>query len=353
MSERMPARLAVVGAGVMGLKHLQAIAAAPSCQATAVVDPSPAGERAAKEWGLPHYADVEVMLDRIVPDGVIIATPNLLHVPLSLTCVNRGVPVLAEKPIADTLDGALSLAEASEVAGVPVLVGHHRRHNPIVRKAREVVRSGALGRLMAVSATWLVRKPDDYFEVAWRRELGGGPILINLVHDIDSLRFIGGNISAVQSMTSSAHRGFAVADTAAILLRFREGALATVMLSDAVVAPWSWELTSGERTSYVYPRSGQDCYLFAGTEASLAVPSLRLWRHDGAQSWQSPLLEECLIVDESDPFYHQVSHFADVIQGLADPLITARDAARTLEVALAVDRAAAISGEVVLSTYGL
>ena len=142
--------------------------------------------------------------------------------------MKRGIPVLVEKPIADTLDAALALADASEAAGVPVLVGHHRRHNPIVRKAREIVQSGALGRLTAVSATWLVCKPDDYFDVAWRREPGGGPILINLIHDIDNLRFIAGDIAAVQGMTSSARRGFPVEDTAALLLRFRDGALGTV-----------------------------------------------------------------------------------------------------------------------------
>ena len=349
MSERNPVRLAVVGAGPIGRRHLQAIAAEPACRAVAVVDPTPVGAKAADEWNLPHYADLEAMLDEVSPEGVINATPNSLHVPLSLTCVKRGIPVLVEKPIADTLDTALALADASEAAGVPVLVGHHRRHNPIVRKAREIIRSGALGRLTAVSATWLVRKPDDYFEVAWRREEGGGPILINLIHDIDNLRFIAGDIAAVQGMTSSARRGFAVEDTAALLLRFRDGALGTVMLSDTVAAPWSWELTSGERTSYSYPRTGQDCYLFAGTEGGLAVPSLRLWRYEGAPGWQSPLPEERLAVEEADPIRVQAGHFADVVRGRAEPLITARDAARTLEATLAVAKAAAASGEVALS----
>ncbi len=349
MSDRNPVRLAVVGAGPIGRRHLQAIAAEPSCRAVAVVDPAPAGATAASEWNIPHHLDLEAMLDAVAPDGVINATPNSLHVPLSLACVKRGIPVLVEKPIADRLEPALELAEASEAAGVPVLVGHHRRHNPIVRKAREIVRSGALGRLTAVSATWLLHKPVDYFEIAWRRKPGGGPILINLIHDIDNLRFIAGDIAAVQAMTSSARRGFAVEDTAALLLRFRDGALGTVTLSDTVAAPWSWELTAGERTSYSYPETGQDCYLFAGTEGSLAVPSLRLWRYDGAQNWQSPLPEERLAVDQADPIRVQAGHFADVIRGRTEPLITARDAARTLEATLAVTGAAAASGEVALS----
>lgn len=350
MSDTDPVRLAVVGAGPIGRRHVQAITAEPTCEAAAVVDPAPVGVKTAKERSLPHYADLEAMLDAVAPDGVVIATPNSLHVPLSLVCVRRGIPVLVEKPIADTLESALALADACEAAGVPVLVGHHRRHNPIVRKAREVVRSGALGRLTAVSATCLLCKPDDYFEVAWRREPGGGPILINLIHDIDNLRFIAGDIAAVQGMTSNARRGFAVEDTAALLLRFEDGTLGTVVLSDTVAAPWSWELTAGEQSSYTYPETGQDCYLLAGTAGALAVPSLRFWRHEGVPSWQSPLPEERLGVEAADPIRVQAGHFADVIRGRAEPLITARDAARTLEATLAVAAAAEAGGERALST---
>ncbi len=344
-----PVRLAILGLGPIGRRHLQAIADVPSCEAVAVVDPAEDSQAVADAWGLPRYAGIEAMLDEAAPDGVINATPNTQHLPLSLACIGRGIPVLVEKPIADTLAAAEAIADASEAAEVPVLVGHHRRHNPVVQKAREVVQAGTLGRLTAVSATWLAHKPDDYFETAWRREPGGGPVLINLIHDIDSLRFICGEIAAVQAMTSSAARGFAVEDTAALLLRFESGALATVMLSDTVSAPWSWELTSGEQTSYTYPRTGEDSYLLAGTEASLAVPSLRLWRHEGPPDWQSALPETRIEVEEEDPITRQAAHFADVIRGRAEPLITARDATRTLEVSLAVARAATASGEVVLS----
>ncbi|MGT2439683.1 Gfo/Idh/MocA family protein [Bradyrhizobium betae] len=103
--------------------------------------------------------------------------------------------------------------------GIPMLVGHHRRHNPIIKSARETVASGKLGQLTAVVGLWLLKKPDDYFEVAWRREQGGGPLLINLIHDIDNLRFICGEIVEVQALTSNKVRGFAVEDTAALLLR--------------------------------------------------------------------------------------------------------------------------------------
>jgi len=344
-----PVRLAVVGAGPIGRRHLQAIAAEGACRAVGVVDPLPAGVAAAADWDVPHYPRLDEMLDEVAPDGVIIATPNALHVPLALDCVERDIPVLVEKPVADTLEAALVLAEAAGASGTPVLVGHHRRHNPVIGKAREVIRSGGLGDLVAISAVWLVRKPAGYFDVDWRRQPGGGPVLINLIHDIDSLRFIVGDIAAVQSMTSRAQRGLDVEDTAAVLLRFETGALATITLSDAAAAPWSWELTAGERTSYDFPVTGQDCYFFAGTEGSLAVPSLHLWHHQGPQDWQSPMLDTRLAVEARDPIRAQAAHFADVIRRRTEPLITVRDAARTLEATLAVTRSAATGREVTLS----
>ena len=71
----------------------------------------------------------------------------------------------------------------------------------------------------------LFDKPEDYFEAAWRRQSGGGPLLINLVHDLDVLRHLVGEIESVRAFTSSATRGFEVEDTASVAIRFASGVL--------------------------------------------------------------------------------------------------------------------------------
>lgn len=324
-------RLAVVGAGQFGRRHLETIRNEPQCELVAVADPAYTGEKA--------FADYRRMLDEVKPDGVIIATPNALHVEVGLACVERGVPMLVEKPIADTVAASRQLVTAAERAGVPLLVGHHRRHNPILEKAREIVQGGGIGRLTAVTALWLLQKPADYFDVAWRREAGGGPLLINAIHDIDDLRFVCGEIDEVRAFTSSATRGFKVEDTAAVVLRFGNGALGTLTVSDAVAAPWSWELASGE--SPVYPRQDENCYFFAGTEGSLALPSLELWSYKGKKGWYQPLSLEKLQVKGEDPQARQLRHFCRVIRGEEKPRIDGADATRTLAVAEAIRQAAA------------
>ncbi|HSS70048.1 MAG TPA: Gfo/Idh/MocA family oxidoreductase [Casimicrobiaceae bacterium] len=338
-------RIAVIGAGAFGQRHITYLKHEPSCEIAAIADPGVAAAQYAKAEGFRHFADYRAMLDQVKPEGAIIASPNALHVPMGLACVERKVHMLVEKPLADTVAAARELSEAAERAGVALLVGHHRRHNPMLEKARELVQGGAIGKLTAVAALWLIRKPDDYFKVAWRREQGGGPILINLIHDIDDLRFVCGEIDQVQAMVSNGVRGFPVEDTAAITLRFAGGALGTVTLSDAVPAPWSWELTTGE--SPLYPQRPESCYFFAGTAGSLTVPKLELWRYRGEQSWTAPLEKEKIEVAAEDPLTRQLRHFARVIRGEESPRITGADATRTLAATLAVSESAA-SGRAVM-----
>ncbi len=340
-------RIAVIGAGAFGQRHLSYLQRETLCEVVAIADPMPAAAAVATAQGHRYFSDYCAMLDAVKPEGAIVASPNALHAPMGIACAERGVHILVEKPIAETLAAAHSLVAAAERAGVALLVGHHRRYNPVIEKAREIVRDGRIGRLTAVVALWMIRKPDNYFDVTWRREAGGGPVLINMIHDIDDLRFICGEITSVQAVTSSAIRGFAVEDTAAITLRFANGALGTVTLSDTVPAPWSWEMTSGEAAHY--PQRPENCYLFSGTEGSLTVPKLELWRYDGEKSWTLPLVKQTVDVVSEDPLTRQLRHFCRVIRGEEAPKITGADAARTLAATLAVHDAARSGNTVALA----
>jgi predicted dehydrogenase len=331
-------RIGVAGAGLIGRRHVELIAASRDCALAGIADPSPAAKALADANGVRWYADHRALLQHEKPDGVIIASPNALHLGTALDCVAEGIPALIEKPVTDSVASAQRLCAAVRRSGVPMLVGHHRRHNPVIKAARETVMSGKLGQLTAVAGLWLLKKPDDYFEVAWRREQGGGPLLINLIHDIDNLRFICGDIAEVQALTSNKARGFAVEDTAALLLRFANGALGTVTVSDATPSPWSWELSSGE--NQVYPKQDQPCYVFAGTAGSLAVPTMELWSYPGAAGWHAPLARSQVTTSSSDPLAEQLRHFLAVIAKSEAPLVSVEDAMRTLAVVEAVSEAA-------------
>ncbi|MCW3476899.1 Gfo/Idh/MocA family protein [Limobrevibacterium gyesilva] len=341
-----PARIAVVGAGLIGQAHIRRIIDEPDAALAGIADPSPRAKEQAGALGVPWTADIETMLAKAKPDGVVIATPNRLHVAGGLAAVAAGVPMLLEKPVADDVAGALRLVEAAEQTGVPILVGHHRRHSPLIQRAKEIVASGRLGKITAVTGLCWFLKPADYFEGkgSWRREPGAGVVLINLIHVVDDLRNICGDVASVQAAQSNAARGFPVEDTAAIILRFRNGALGTLTISDSAAAPWSWELTSGENKAY--PHTDQFCYLVAGTEGSVTIPRLDVWHYGAEQHWWAPLEAQRSFVPEQDPLTLQMRHFCAVARGTAKPLLDGREGTRTLETTLAVKRAAA-TGEVV------
>ncbi|MDH2400600.1 Gfo/Idh/MocA family oxidoreductase [Bradyrhizobium sp. SSUT18] len=336
MSMRL--RIGVAGAGLIGRRHIALIDASQDCVLAGIADPSPAAKDHAQARNTPWFADHRALLAEEKPDGLIIASPNALHLQMALDCAEAGVPALIEKPVTDTVAAAQRLCTTIKRSAVPMLVGHHRRHNPIIKAARETVANGRLGRLTTIVGLWLLRKPDDYFEVAWRREQGGGPLLINLIHDIDNLRFVCGEIVEVQALTSNMVRGFAVEDTAALLLRFANGALGTVTGSDATPAPWSWELTSGENPAYT--QQDQPCYILSGTAGSLAVPTMELWSYSGNSGWHTPLSRETIAPPSLDPLAEQLRHFCAVIAGREQPLISVEDAMGTLSVVEAVSEAA-------------
>ena len=328
-------RIAVVGAGLIGKRHLSVLREdAAAYEVAAIADPSPAAASLAGAAGIPYFADYEQMLDRATPDGVVIATPNQQHVTVGLACIRRGIPILVEKPIADSVGEALTLVSAADKAGVPVLTGHHRRHSPIMKRAAEALRSGAIGRVTAVAAMWLSRKPDDYFNVTWRKELGGGPILINGIHEIDCLRMLCGDIEAVQAQAANGARNFPVEDTAAAVIRFKSGALGTLILSDTVSTPWTWERGSYENP--IWPHESENCYFVSGTRGALTVPSLELWSQEASQGWTDPLTRQRYHYVPADSYMEQMRNFIDVIHHRAKPIVSGWEGTHTLAATLAI-----------------
>jgi predicted dehydrogenase len=268
-----------------------------------------------------------------------LSTPTPLHVSQGLECIERSCPVLVEKPLATSAVQAKILTDAAEHAAVPLLVGHHRRHNPLIQKAKELILSGEIGNIRALQATCWFYKPDEYFDIApWRTQKGAGPVSVNLVHDIDLMRYFCGEIISVQAQMAPSIRGFDNEDLAAAVLKFESGVIGTVTVSDSIVSPWSWELTSREYP--IYPMTSESCYLLGGSEGSLSVPDLKVWSHKGERNWWNPISGTIAPRDASDPLINQITNFADVIRGDTDALVTGLDGLKTLLVIEAIQKAA-------------
>lgn len=335
-------RIAVAGAGYIGQAHIAVLQQSSTCELSAIVDPSPAAQALAEQAGVPLYVSLEQLMDQDRPDGIVLATPNPFHVPHAQICMSAGLPMLLEKPVAPTVAEGLALAEQAQRTDARILIGHHRAHSPIMAKARDVITNGGLGRLVSVMGSALFMKPDHYFtDAPWRREPGAGPILLNMIHEVHNLRMLCGEIIAVQAFASHAVREFPVEDTVAINLRFANGVLGTFLVSDTAASALSWEQTSQENKAYP-SYDDEDCYVVAGTQGSLSIPTMRLktYPREEDRSWWKPFEVGVVNMVREDPLMHQMEHFGAVVRGESTPLVSVHDGLANLRVTEAIMQAA-------------
>ncbi|MNO15543.1 Glucose--fructose oxidoreductase precursor [compost metagenome] len=327
-------RLAVIGAGAMGQNHIRFIQEEIGSELVAISDAYEGAKKIADKAGVPFYQDSTKMMEDVKPDGIIIVTPNHLHLPIAREAIKRGIPVLIEKPISDDLEDAKKFAKESKAVNVSVLIGQHRRYNPFVNAAKQIIDGGGLGKLTVASFHYMIYKEDNYFDVEWRRKKGAGPILVNLVHDVDLLRYLIGEVDVVQALSSSSARGFETEDSAVVNVHFESGALASMTLSDATVSPWNWEATAREDAQY--RPFDADAYFIGGTKGSLSLPRLHHFTYDGEPSWHKPLKLDISPVDPQLPHKMQLKHFIQVILKNEEPIVTPEDNVKTLETLMAI-----------------
>ena len=329
-------RVAVIGAGLIGKTHIELVHRSAQCQLAAIVDPQPEASTLAQQYSVPHCHSLDELLqhDTAKPDGVILATPNQLHFDQACACVTANLPVLIEKPVTETIDQAQQLVQLVEQHQAKVLVGHHRMHSSIMQQARTLIDSGVIGDLVAIQGAAMFYKPDPYFVAGpWRTRTGGGPVLINLIHEIGNLRYLCGEIASVQAIASNRQRGFEVEDTVGILLAFESGAVGTFLLSDTAASSKSWEQTAKENLDYFHDDT-ENCYHIAGTRGSLSVPTMTINHFDKEQaaSWYTPMQKTRQPVPIANPLERQLDHFCDLIRGEAQPLVSVTDGYRNLRV---------------------
>ncbi|WP_425050251.1 Gfo/Idh/MocA family protein [Psychromarinibacter sp. S121] len=328
-------RVAVIGAGIIGGTHIATLGRSRGMALCCVVDPTEAGAAHAAERGVPHHADVEAMLAAGGADAAVVATPNHTHVPIATVLLKAGIPVLLEKPVANTVAEGEALRAVAEQTGVPLLVGHHRRHNPMVKAARAAISEGRFGTLVTANVQAVMAKPQAYFDVKWRTQPGaGGVMAINLIHEIDLLRHLFGEVSRVQGTISSAARGLEVEDSAAAILEFADGGIASVVTTDAGCGPWTYDLGSGE--SPRLPVHDIYAHSYAGTKAGMSLPDAAFWTHPGAPDWFQKMERGRLDFAPSDPFVGQMEHFGALARGEAEPLVSCADGIANMAVIEAI-----------------
>lgn len=249
-------------------------------------------------------------------DAVFLATPNHLHCPQAVAAARAGKHVFCEKPMALDVEECHRMMEAATAAGVKLMVGHKRRLRPQYANMSQVVRSGRLGRVMAVNINGFYHR--DWWSWWLRRDRGGGLLHASGVHDIDFLRHIcgeAGNVFA-RSPVKTDHRSD-FEDQISMLIHFESGAVATLQVS-----PFS-PIRTFRQAFGVHIVLEQGGILYDPGDCSVTIRGRDGWeeRHgyDNEAGFRSAYLEE-------------LTSFADWILKGREPVFTGWDGLRCVEI---------------------
>lgn len=243
---------AVIGCGDISTVHFEALGSLPNVTLIAVADPDPLRRATASEaHGVRGFADIDELLKSVRPDVVHICTPHDQHARVALACLERGINVITEKPLASTLEDGQRLANAAASSSSKIGVCFQNRYNPTAQAMRRIIDSGDLGAVTAAYATVIWSRTADYYlSRPWRGTWagGGGGLLMNqAIHTLDLLQWLVGDITAATGGVSTRSLGdvIEVEDTADLVLTHSGGVRSVfyATLANATNAPVTLDIT--------------------------------------------------------------------------------------------------------------
>jgi UDP-N-acetyl-2-amino-2-deoxyglucuronate dehydrogenase len=306
-------------------------------------------ESLASEFGAESYAELDRMLQRPDVDVVSVCLPSGLHAAAGVRAAEAGKHVLVEKPIDVTLEAADRLIAAARANGVVGAVVSQHRFDAGVRRLREALEAGRLGRLLLGDAVVKWYRTQQYYRSAdWRGTLrldGGGALINQAIHYVDLLLWTMGPVERVFARTVRAAHDIEVEDIALAVLTFRNGALGTIQASTSVYPGLPERLEISGSGGTVIVEAGQ-----------VAVWELEDEKGDtGPYGASSPVAREPAQAAAADPAalsYEshrlQIADMLEAVESGRDPLVTLDEGRRTLETVLAVYESARQGREVTL-----
>lgn len=236
-------KIGIIGAGKISRRHAVAVASHAKSRLVAVADIIlQRAEMLASEFGANSYANYERMFEKEELDAVIINLPHGLHCSAGEFFLKRGVHVLLEKPMANTVSECDRLIAASKQGHAKLAVGHVQKYFPAHKKVREMVEQENYGKLCMTEE---IRNSDYFTESrpSWffQKQLSGGGVLMNVgAHSLDKLLYIvGGKINSIHGNVTTKMPNKEVEGQVQLLLKMRDGISSVVSISG--YSPYMYE----------------------------------------------------------------------------------------------------------------
>ncbi|MGN7250808.1 MULTISPECIES: Gfo/Idh/MocA family protein [unclassified Arthrobacter] len=251
----MSTTAAVIGCGDVSSVHFEAIAKLDGATLVGVCDPDPQRLASAMAaYGVPGFADHQSLIEAVRPDVVHICTPHDRHASVAADCLERGVHVIVEKPLAHTLAEGRRLVEVAAAGRAKIAVCFQNRYNATSQAMHSLLSAGGLGRVLGASATVMWQRTAEYYrDRPWRGSWagGGGGLMMNqAIHTVDLLQWLVGDVTAVSGNASTRFLGgtIEVEDTAEFVAEHANGARSAfyATLAHATNAPVTLDVVTEE-----------------------------------------------------------------------------------------------------------
>jgi predicted dehydrogenase len=225
-------RVGIIGAGGIAREHRRGYARLEGVDLAGIADPSAdARGRAASEWGTRGYETVEELLENAKPEAVSICSPPSAHADAAIACLNRGVAVLCEKPLARNAEEAKRIVAAARESGTPLGVAFcHRFHTP-VEQVKEAITAGRLGRVVMFRNRFGGKQDMTGRWFAYPEAAAGGAHMDTAVHSVDLVRFLAGEPAWVSAAAVDVAGRYDLEDSGILLIGTRDGGIGTIEAS--------------------------------------------------------------------------------------------------------------------------
>jgi len=334
-------KFAIIGCGKVSPKHAESLKSIPSAELTAVCDKNEDRAKSfAKKYNCRHYADYNELLKKEKDaDCVIVCTPHAHHAEITISSANAGKHVVTEKPMAMNLEEADKMIAACKKNNVKLFVVKQNRYNEPIKRLKDAINQGRFGKIFYGNTTVYWSRPQEYYdEDPWRGTKADGGVLMNQAsHHVDMLRWLMGDVESIKATTGTLTHKIESEDTGLVILKFRNGALGTIVA-----------------TTCVFPHNLEGSVTIMGTKGTVKVGGVALNKIDiwNFEDWNND--DEAIKTSQNPPNVHAFGHLEylkEVVESIENdtpPKVDGVEGRKTLELINNIYKSAKFNKEICL-----
>jgi UDP-N-acetyl-2-amino-2-deoxyglucuronate dehydrogenase len=343
-------RTGIIGYGKVAHTHALALGTLPESDLVAVCGRNLARAQAfAEQYSIKAYDDVRKMIADTSIEAVVICTPHPTHAPLAIQAAGAGMHILAEKPLAADLKDCDAVIASAREASVKLGVISQRRLYKPVQRVKAAIKAGKIGKPVLGTVIVLGWRDKAYYRSGlWRgkwHEEGGGVLVNQTSHQLDLLQWFMGPIDELFGYWDNLNHSYIeVEDTAVVVLRFTNGALGSIVVSNSQKPGIYGKVhVHGENGASVGVQTDGGAMFIPGLSEVLEPPINDLWTVPGEEGvlaeWEAEDRATFETVDVGKHYHRlQIQDFLQAILEDREPMVTGVEGRKTVEIFTAVYR---------------